>query len=343
MERRTKIIRYVVALAVALASLLGTWLGVPAAAKDEPRAAGPQVFTGWGFDTCVTPSLSSMKAWDSSPYRAVGVYVGGRGRACKEQPDLTPEWVRTVTASDWKVLPIYVGSQAPCVHGEHKKHVPITGDPEAAGSDEGTDAVSSAAALGMKKNSAIYLDMEAYDVADGACADTTLTFVRAWSDEVRRQGYLPGFYSSADSGIRHMESARLSGVKGLPDVMWFARWKVAPSVDDEPSLGSTAWQPHRRIHQYAGNVTEEYGGVEITIDRNMVDAPVAVVDSSDSADRNAVVDSDTSADRNAVFDPGAPAGGSQSTERSAPADGKKPAGATSAPRNAATGAGAPVG
>ena len=297
MERRTKIIQYVVALAVAFASLLGTLLSVPASAKDEPRAAGPKVFTGWGFDTCVTPSLSAMDAWSSSPYRAVGVYIGGRGRACKEQPDLTPAWVRTVTASDWGVLPIYVGSQAPCVHGDHKKHVPITGDPEAAGSDEGADAVSSAAAFGMKKDSAIYLDMEAYDIADGVCADTTLAFVRAWSSEVRRQGYLPGFYSSADSGIRHLESARLSGVDELPDAMWFARWQVEPTVDDEPSLSSTAWQPHRRIHQYAGNVTEEYGGVEITIDRNMVDAPVAVVDTGSSADENAVADRNAPADR----------------------------------------------
>lgn len=299
MERRTKIIRYFVALAGAFASLLGTLLSVPAAAKDEPRAAAPQVFTGWGFDTCVTPSLSAMNAWSSSPYRAVGVYVGGRGRACKEQPNLTSEWVRRVTASDWKVVPIYVGSQAPCVHGSHKKHVPITGDPEAAGTDEGADAVSSASALGMKKTSAIYLDMEAYDIADGACADTTLAFVRAWSKEVRRQGYLPGFYSSADSGIRHLESARLSGVKDLPDAMWFARWNVEPSVDDEPSLSSTAWQPHRRIHQYAGNVTEEYGGVEITIDRNRVDAPVAVVDSGASADKTVPAGTSASADKSA--------------------------------------------
>lgn len=280
MERRTKIIRYVVALAVAFASLLGTLLSVPAAAKDEeePMAAEPQIFTGWGFDTCETPSLSSMKAWNASPYRAVGVYVGGRGRACKTQPNLTTEWVRSVTASDWKVLPIYVGSQAPCVHASHKKHVPITGDPAAAGAAEGADAVDSAARLGMKKNSAIYLDMEAYEVADRACADTTLEFVRAWNREVTSRGYLPGFYSSADSGVRHMESARVAGVKDLPEAMWFARWKVSPSVEDEPSLAATAWTPNRRIHQYAGNVTETYGGVTITIDRNMVDAPVAVVD-----------------------------------------------------------------
>lgn len=74
-----------------------------------------------------------------------------------------------------------------------------------------------------------------------------------------------------------MERARREGVRDLPEVMWFARWGVEPAVDDEPVLDRDAWQPHRRIHQYAGDVTERHGGVPMQIDRNAVDAPVAVI------------------------------------------------------------------
>lgn len=283
MDRRTKIIRYVVALLTTLACLFGGLLSVPSAAakdvdrQDAPRAKAPEIFTGWGFDTCETPSLGAMSAWRKSAYRAVGVYVGGRGRACKEQPNLDRKWVTSVDATGWKILPIYVGSQAPCVRSDRKKHVPISGDAREQGLEEGLDAVASAAALGMRQGSAVYLDMEAYDYRDTTCAATTMAFIRGWSHEVRAQGYLPGFYSSADSGIQHVENARVAGRTDLPEALWFARWKVEPSVEDEPVLGRTAWSPHRRVHQYAGNVTETYGGVSITVDRNKVDAPVAIV------------------------------------------------------------------
>lgn len=258
----------------------GTSTG-PATGSSDPRERGTEaaaeVFRGQAFDTCYTPSLGAMNAWRKSHYRAVGVYFGGRGRACKRQPNLNRSWVLSVHRAGWNVLPIYVGSQSPCVHNDNKKQVPIGAQPWDQGTAEARDAVQRAAALGMAERSPLYLDMEAYDQRDTECARTTLSFVRAWSREVRRNGYLPGFYSSAGSGVTHMERARRDGVKDLPEVMWFARWGVEPSVDDEPALDDSAWQPHRRIHQYAGNVTERHGGVPMQIDRNLVDAPVAVV------------------------------------------------------------------
>ncbi len=257
------------------------WVGGPeggGARAPAPRAAATRVYQGQAFDTCHTPSLATMDAWLESPYGAVGIYYGGRGRYCSEQPNLDRDWVTAVRGDDWEILPIYVGSQAPCVFAENKQHVTIGAKPAEEGAEEGMDAVQSAAALGIKQGSALYLDMEAYDYRDSGCADTTLAFVRAWSSEVARQGYLPGFYSSAGWGVRHMENARKQGVTDLPEVIWFARWQVPPNVDDEPELPADAWTPHRRIHQYAGDVTEGYGGQSMSIDRNLVDAPVAVTD-----------------------------------------------------------------
>ena len=53
-----------------------------------------------------------MSAWGASPYRAVGIYVGGANEACA-QPNLSPSWVAQESAAGWVLLPIYVGLQAP--------------------------------------------------------------------------------------------------------------------------------------------------------------------------------------------------------------------------------------
>lgn len=248
-------------------------------ADEDPRRSGAEIFQGRGFDTCVAPSLATMEAWTASPYRAVGVYIGGRGRACPEQPHLTPDWVREVTALGWHLLPLYVGSQSPCVHSERKRRYAIdAGRAWEQGAAEGRDAVRQAEALGLEPLSPVFLDMEAYDRRDAECAEVTLTFVQGWSRTVRRLGYLPGFYSSAGSGVAHLQQARNAGEKHLPEVMWFARWNGSPDVGDEPSLEDGAWEPHRRIHQYRGNVQETWGGRRLNIDRNLVDAPVAIVE-----------------------------------------------------------------
>ncbi|WP_328914596.1 MULTISPECIES: DUF1906 domain-containing protein [unclassified Streptomyces] len=253
---------------------------VPAApvASADARAA-QQVFAGQGFDTCQAPDLATMRAWhDHSPYGAAGIYFGGRARACASQTNLTPDWVRRTTDDGWSLLPIYVGSQSPCVSGSNKNPYLIdTDDPAGQGADEGKDAVKAAKALGLAPGSALYLDMEAYDLNNTSCASATLKYVQAWDRQLRAADYTSGFYSSADSGIRHMELSREAGAPDLPDVIWYARWGVTPTLTNEPSLSADAWTPHARIHQYHGSVTETYGGKTLTIDRDLLDAPVAVV------------------------------------------------------------------
>lgn len=88
-----------------------------AAAAVTPLAAtGPQpgTYTGKGFDTCTAPAQSAMNAWrNSSPYRAVGIYISGASRSCA-QPNLTASWVTNQTANGWRLIPIELGYQAPC-------------------------------------------------------------------------------------------------------------------------------------------------------------------------------------------------------------------------------------
>ncbi|MET9671544.1 DUF1906 domain-containing protein [Streptomyces sp. NPDC006482] len=243
----------------------------PAAVAPAPR------FEGQAFDTCEAPSLAVMKAWLSSPYRAVGIYFGGRGRGCPDQKELSPAWVASVHAMGWRLLPLFVGSQAPCVHAVAKRPYAIGRTPWSQGVREAGDAVRAARALGIGTSSPLYLDIESFRVEDADCAATTLSFVRAWNREVRRLGYLPGYYSSAETGIRHIEGERKAGTQDLPSVLWFARWRGLPALYTEAVLHPQAWMPHARIHQHTGNVTESYGGRRMLIDRSAVDAPVARV------------------------------------------------------------------
>ncbi|MER5883794.1 DUF1906 domain-containing protein [Streptomyces sp. NPDC001941] len=268
---------------LALAALCGFLLPAPAArAEEDPAARGLRGqaagrFTGWAFETCVAPPLETMRAWRASPYRAVGIYYAGRGRGCPRQPHLRRSWVREVHRMGWRLLPVFVGSQSPCVLAEHKRDKRMGRRPAVTGRHEARQAVVRARALGILRGSPLYLDVEAYRLSDTGCARATLTYVRAWNREVRRMGFVPGFYSSAESGVRHMERARRAGVGDLPEVMWFARWHTRPSLYGEPELHPGAWRPGRRIHQYAGNVAETHGGHRLLIDRNRMDAPVARV------------------------------------------------------------------
>ena len=51
--------------------------------------------------------------WESSPYAAVGIYIGGSNRLCT-QPELDAGWVRKQQRRGWHLLPVQVGPQASC-------------------------------------------------------------------------------------------------------------------------------------------------------------------------------------------------------------------------------------
>src|SRR2546430_981878 len=99
-----------IAGAVAAALLVGSSGGATAAS----RAASASTYTGYAFDACTAPSQAALGAWLSSPYRALGIYIGGVNRACYDG-NLSPSWVASPLATGWSLLPLSVGLQAPCV------------------------------------------------------------------------------------------------------------------------------------------------------------------------------------------------------------------------------------
>ncbi len=230
--------------------------------------AGGAIFTGLGFDACTAPSTRTMSAWALSPYRAVGVYIGGLNRACS-QPNLTSSWVTAQTAAGWHLIPTYVGLQAPTSSCTSCAKLTAS-QATTQGTAAAIDAVAQAAAVAIGPGSPIYYDMESYTQTSSATA-ATLTFLEAWTAKLHALGYLSGVYSSSASGIEDLAGTIGTGYLA-PDALWIANWNGLKNTAD-PAVPATAWALHQRIHQYSGGHNETYGGVTVNIDSNYVDGP----------------------------------------------------------------------
>ena len=232
-------------------------------------AHAASLYTGLGIDVCSTPSSSALSAWGSSPYRAVGAYLGGANMACS-QPNLTASWVNSETAAGWHLIPTYVGLQAP---GNSCGCASITpSNASAQGSAAATDAVSRARAVAIGPGSPIYFDMEAYSRTRTATS-TVLAFLSAWTTTLHGAGYVSGVYSSAGSGISDLAAAY--GTTFIePDDIWIADWNNQQTTSD-PYVPAADWPSHQRLHQYLGGHNATYGGVTLDIDSNYLDGATA--------------------------------------------------------------------
>lgn len=234
-------------------------------------AAGPQPgsYLGKGFDACAAPSGAAMNAWQaSSPYSAVGVYISGSFRGCS-QPNLTASWVTAQTNNGWRLFPIDVGRQAPCTSYSLK----ISTDPATAKSQGVTaaaGAITAASNLGIPAGSAIYSDIEAY-TSTASCKASVMSYLSGWTERLHTSGYLSGLYSSAASGIKDAAGEYNNSAYTRVDHLFYAWWNGAADTNTGSYVPSTYWSNHQRIHQYAGEVTESYGGYSINIDRDYLD------------------------------------------------------------------------
>ncbi|HEX3978371.1 MAG TPA: DUF1906 domain-containing protein [Solirubrobacteraceae bacterium] len=241
--------------------------------------AGPgQVYTGLGFDACSTPSATTMSDWGASPYRAIGIYIGGANAACA-QPNLSATWVSQESVAGWHMVPIYVGLQSP------SNSCGCAGISPPSASTQGTaaaqDAVVDAQAIGMGGGNPIYFDMEAYNrtsVNTGA----VLAFLEAWTNELHASGYLSGVYSSDASGIADLVAEDGTGYVE-PDELWIANWNNQQTTVDS-NVPATEWAAHQRLHQYQGAHNETYGGAKINIDGDYLDAATAAAGTGSGVD-----------------------------------------------------------
>jgi Domain of unknown function (DUF1906)/Putative peptidoglycan binding domain len=263
--------------------LVATMLAaLPSAPAYAANPVTPGNFTGLGFDQCDAPRQSAMSAWlKHSPFRAAGIYISGNSRACKTQSNLTPTWVRNQLTAGWRLMPITLGPQASCStrFPRYGRNIDPTINPSstnryaaarAQGRAEAKKAVSTAQRLGIVRGSTIFYDLEAFDIRRStACTSSAKWFVHAWTNQLHALRYASGYYSSAASGIRMLDDARVSANNPytLPDQIWIADWNGRANTSSS-YIRSDGWQPYSRMKQYQGGHNETWGGVRINIDRN---------------------------------------------------------------------------
>ncbi len=218
-----------------------------AASTNRPT---PGNFTGYGFDQCLAPTQAKMDTWmEHSPFLAVGIYISGNSRACRDQPNLaTPTWVSRQLARGWRLLPITLGPQASCSsrYPKYGARIDPTISPDATndyararaqGKLEAERAVAAAKAIGIVARSTLFYDLEAFDITVRSCKASAIRFVHGWSKRLHELGYKAGFYSSAASGIKMMDEVRRTntGQFVLPDTLGIARWdgRANTSVSSE--------------------------------------------------------------------------------------------------------------
>jgi hypothetical protein len=248
------------------------------------NVATPGDFTGLGFDQCHAPDQRSMNRWlTHSPFLAVGIYVSGNSRACRDQPNLTPQWISQQLAKGWRLLPITLGPQASCQprfprYDDDPKINPKRGTDgryqwaRAQGTAQATQSVADAQALGIVAGSTLWYDLEGFNDTIGDCRESAIAFLSEWTDQLHRLGYVSGVYSSAGSGIEMLDDARVErpGQFTLPDQIWIARWDGAANTSTS-YIREDGWVPGGRMKQYQGGHDETWGGVRINIDRNYLD------------------------------------------------------------------------
>ncbi|MFK0217849.1 DUF1906 domain-containing protein [Streptomyces vinaceus] len=249
---------------------------VSAAAGPKPVRA-QQPLTGAGFDTCTAPTQDAMDRWRSgSPFGAVGVYIGGRARACA-QPRLTAGWVRRQAEAGWHLMPLWVGPQP--------WNNPATGlstDPSRAnqeGIEAAEGAVGAARSLGLAEGAVLYNDLENY--TDRTTWDPpVVAYLTAWTVRLHELGYRAGAYVAASSGAKALNEHHDQAPEAMPDVLWVASWNGKASVADADTglpAGTHRWAGRRRAHQYRGDHDATYAGVTLTIDRSWIDIDPAAL------------------------------------------------------------------
>jgi hypothetical protein len=194
-----------------------------------------------------------MNAWGASPFRAVGVYIGGAERAC-DQPNLTASWVSAETSAGWHLMPLYVGPQI--------AFNTVT-DAAAQGKSSADDAATQASSLGIGQGAVLYYDMEGagYTAAQTSAAQT---FIAAWSAELYALHYRAAVYGNESGTVGAMVADW--GVVIQPDVLDVANWNG--SADDDPGADPANHWHGRRVHQFQGGANATYGGVKINIDQD---------------------------------------------------------------------------
>ena len=193
------------------------------------------------------------------------IYFGGVSRGCK-QPNLTAAWVTAQRAAGWKLIPIYVGPQAPCTKSKSKHKLSLTTpakDAQAAAADAVAQARSARPEAGQRA-----------DLRHGVLRRRR----RLWSGGADLPQRLDRKVARPELSVRCLRRhlPRVSDLVAAPrtpgfvppDHLDFARWNNVATLTDV-AIPADQWAGRRRMKQYRGPHKETWGGVTINIDSNL--------------------------------------------------------------------------
>jgi uncharacterized protein YraI len=129
----------------------------------------------------------------------------------------------------------------------------------------------------MFKGGAIYYDMENYTTTNTSCRNAVLTFLSAWTKELHKLGYVSAVYENLNLGARDLAAVYNSATYARPDALWIARYDLNPALTGWAGISDSVWAVHQRAKQFQAELTVSYGGAQLTIDADNLDAPVATM------------------------------------------------------------------
>jgi putative cell wall-binding protein len=263
------------ASAIAASSLGSLGLVGIGATSAQATSTNPTAFSGKAFDVCNAPSNPQMDDWYAhSPYRGVGVYIGGSDYLCKTASSpsggYTADWVAHQAATGWGMWAIYAGKQGP-------ELTAAGADPRALGVADGADAASQAQKLTFPQGTTIFLDIEPYHEA--ATAQAFNTYIKAFAGGLSQAGYRLGIYgNSLNPATDHSAISDVVADPSLSSAV--AAVDISGTTADQPNFNATTndpyvpsslWGKHQRIHQYSKEVSRQFGSTSLTVDEDVVD------------------------------------------------------------------------
>lgn len=254
---------------VALALLAGMPTAV-AVSHPQPAIADAGISQHLGVDACgLHNSVSRAQAfWNNTPYWNFGLYIGGSAAAC---PVSGASFVTSLRSMGWKLMPIWVGPQAPCT-GFSSRFSSTTTTARQQGRDQAVAAYNRLVALGMTTvNTPVIYDLENFDTTNSGCVSATKAFMQGWVEQMHvAPAQKAGVYgSTCASGI-----ANFASIANPPDFITGAAWNGVKSVRNMPCVSTGVWTNHQRHKQYRGDHSETWNGVTVSVDNDCSDGPV---------------------------------------------------------------------
>ena len=280
-------------LAVTLLGPFGDAAGAEAPVAAAPAAAAaaaanpvtPGNFTGYGFDQCLAPTQAKMNTWlQHSPFLAVGIYISGDSRACRHQPNLTrtmdrdPAQQGLAAAADHARTAGLLPAALPAVPRRLQdqpgpgRREPLPDRPQDGRRRGEQDRAGTPRRSASSRAPRSGTTSRASTRPTGTAGSRRWRSCSTWTQQLHKLHYVSGVYSSAGSGIKALDDARVHRPNAfkLPDRIWIARWDGVANTSTS-YIREDGWRPGRRVKQYQGGHDEVWGGVRINIDRNYLD------------------------------------------------------------------------